>query len=53
MTNANNTVLYTGVTNNLERRTFEHKEKKGSTFTSKYKITNWYTMNFLRLQRMQ
>ena len=38
MTNANNTVLYTGVTNNLERRTFEHKEKKGSAFTSKYKI---------------
>jgi putative endonuclease len=30
--------LYTGVTNNLERRVFEHKEKLVPGFTSKYKI---------------
>ena len=30
--------LYTGVTNNLDRRVFEHKEKLVPGFTSKYKI---------------
>jgi len=39
MTNKNNTVLYTGVTNNLLRRVAEHKAGKGGVFTSKYKIT--------------
>jgi len=39
MTNKNNTVLYTGVTNNLHRRVAEHKAGKGSKFTSRYKIT--------------
>jgi putative endonuclease len=38
MTNANNTVLYTGVTNNLQRRVNEHKKGKGSTFTKKYNL---------------
>lgn len=37
-TNKNNSVLYTGVTNNLARRIFEHKNKKGSAFTKKYNI---------------
>jgi putative endonuclease len=39
MTNVNNTVLYTGVTNNLKRRVAEHKDKKGPSFTSKYNVT--------------
>jgi len=39
MTNDTNTVLYTGVTNNLLRRVAEHKSGTGSTFTSKYKTT--------------
>ena len=38
MTNRSRT-LYTGVTNNLERRVYEHKHKIGSKFTSKYNIT--------------
>lgn len=38
MTNKNNTVIYTGVTNNLRRRVFEHKEKLTSGFTKKYNI---------------
>jgi len=39
MTNKNDTVLYTGVTNDLRRRVMEHKAGKGGGFTSKYKIT--------------
>ena len=31
--------LYVGVTNNLERRMYEHKEKLTSGFTSRYNIT--------------
>jgi len=39
MTNKYNTVLYTGVTNNLQRRVWEHKTGVGSEFASKYRIT--------------
>lgn len=39
MTNKSNTVLYTGVTNDLYRRVAEHKAGKGRAFTSKYRIT--------------
>jgi len=38
MTNKNNTTLYTGVTNNLKRRVFEHKNKLVEGFTAKYNI---------------
>ena len=38
MTNKHNTVLYTGVTNDLRRRVWEHKEKLGGGFTSKYNV---------------
>ena len=38
MTNRHNTVLYTGVTNNLKRRVYEHKEGVGGGFTGKYKV---------------
>jgi putative endonuclease len=37
LTNRSRT-LYTGVTNELERRVQEHKEGRGSAFTRKYKI---------------
>jgi putative endonuclease len=30
--------LYTGVTNDLERRVGEHKEGKPGSFTSRYKV---------------
>lgn len=39
MTNIHNTVLYTGVTNDLKRRVFQHKTGKGGAFTSRYKLT--------------
>ncbi len=39
MANNYNTVLYTGVTNDLQRRVYEHKSKLIEGFTKKYNIT--------------
>ena len=39
MTNKNNTVLYTGITNDLRRRVYVHKERKVEGFTKKYNVT--------------
>jgi putative endonuclease len=38
MTNAHNTVIYCGVTNNLARRVYEHKNGLGGIFTKKYNV---------------
>lgn len=39
LSNKNNTALYTGVSNDLERRIFEHKEKgRKSAFTARYNV---------------
>ena len=38
MTNKINSTLYTGVTNDLKRRVFEHKNKLVEGFTKKYNI---------------
>ncbi len=38
MTNKRNTVLYTGITNDLKRRVYEHKAKLAGGFTKRYNI---------------
>ena len=38
LSNWNNRVLYTGITNNLERRTIEHNGHLAQGFTSKYNV---------------
>jgi len=38
LTNRNNKTVYVGVTNNLTRRLFEHKNKLNKGFTEKYNI---------------
>ncbi len=44
LTNKYNSVLYTGVTNNLQRRLYEHTQKLVPGFTAKYNVHKlvWY-----------
>ena len=39
LTNKNNTTLYIGVTNNLKRRIYEHKNKLVDGFSKKYNLS--------------
>jgi len=39
MTNKNNRVLYTGITNDLKKRVYEHREKFVNGFTKKYNVS--------------
>ena len=44
MSNYNNNVLYIGVTNNLIKRVYEHRESNTQGFTKKYKCNKlvWF-----------
>ncbi len=53
MTNKRNTVLYTGVTNNLKRRIYEHKVKMTEGFTRKYNITKFVNIENAILREKQ
>jgi putative endonuclease len=46
MTNKNNKVIYTGVTNDLKRRVYEHKEKLIDGFTKKYNVNKLVYFEF-------
>jgi putative endonuclease len=38
LASSQNTVLYTGVTNDLVRRVFEHRERSVESFTARYQV---------------
>ena len=38
LSNKNKNVLYTGVTNNLEKRLYEHRNNLNQRFTSRYNV---------------
>jgi putative endonuclease len=38
LTNRSNEILYVGVTNNLQRRIYEHQNKSADGFTKKYNL---------------
>jgi putative endonuclease len=40
MSNPDRTVLYTGVTRNLVKRVWQHKQKLADGFTKKYNVTD-------------
>ncbi len=46
MTNKNNKVIYTGVTNDLKRRVYEHREKLIDGFTKKYNVNKLVYFEF-------
>ena len=52
MTNFAKTVLYTGVTNSLERRVWQHKNGTFGGFTTKYKCTQLvYIENYTEIDQ--
>ena len=44
LTNKTNKVLYTGITNNLKRRIYEHKNGLADGFTKNIMFINWFIL---------
>src|SRR4051812_40539495 len=47
MTNESNYVLYTGVTNDLKRRAYEHRNHLNDSFTKQYRVNKLDRVNKL------
>ena len=53
LSNWDDTVLYIGVTGNLQRRLYEHRNGLADGFTKNIMSTNWCTMNAPRMYTAQ
>ena len=53
LTTKDNSVFYTGVTNDLVRRVLEHKIHLNEGFTKKYNVTKLVYMNYFLILKMR
>ncbi|SDD28582.1 GIY-YIG nuclease family protein [Pedobacter soli] len=53
LTNKNKTVVYTGVTNDLEVRLTQHRENKDNKFAFTYKYNCYYLVYFEHFQYIE
>jgi putative endonuclease len=53
LTNTHNTVIYTGITNDLVRRVYEHKNKLCEGFSKKINFQSLFIMKFSPIQNQQ
>ena len=49
LTNYNETTFYIGITGNLQKRIWEHKNKVVEGLLKNIMLINWFTMNLLKM----